>query len=150
LRYQLDGSNVDVRLQVVVAEPRRRLKSFDLATDWEDLVAIPPTAPTTASAATIAPISTAATAALDFGTRFVHVQGASANLSAVQRRNGFLSIFPTGHFDEAEAARAPGIPVGHDADAVHLSVYLEKLPQFVFRSVEVEVANKDVLQASCL
>jgi hypothetical protein len=31
-----------------------------------------------------------------------------------------------------------------------LSVYLEELSQFVFRSVEIEVPNKDVLHANCL
>jgi hypothetical protein len=106
------------------------------------------------AAAASTAISTAApapaTTTLDFGTRFIHVQGASANLGAVQSRYGFLSVFRTGHFDKAEAPRTPGVPVSHDADAVHLSVYLEKLAQLVFRSVEVEVANKDVLHANCL
>jgi hypothetical protein len=31
-----------------------------------------------------------------------------------------------------------------------LPVAFEELAQFLFRSVEVEVSNKDVLQASCL
>jgi len=103
----------------------------------ESLVAIP-TATATAAVASAAAttIATAATstasAALDLGPRFVDVERASANLRAVQGRNGFFSVFPTGHFDEAKAARAPCVPVRHDADSVHLPMYLEELAQFVF------------------
>jgi hypothetical protein len=103
-------------------------------------------APVSAAAATT--ISTAAPAALDLWTRFIHIQGASANLRAVQRRDGLLSVFRTRHLHEAEATRAPGIPVGHDADPVHLPMDLEQLAKFVFRSIEVEVPNENVLQAN--
>ena len=103
---------------------------------WLDLVAIPASATTTAvpaaTATTIATAATTSAAALDLGTRFVDVQCASANLGAIQGRNGFFSVFRAGHFDEAETARAPGVPVRHDADPVHLPMYLEELAQFVF------------------
>jgi hypothetical protein len=71
-------------------------------------------------------------------------------LGAVQCGDSFLSVFRIGHFHETEAPRAAGIAVGHNADTVYLSVGLEQLPQLIFRSVEVEVPNKDVLQANCL
>ena len=121
----------------------------------QGLVAIPTAATTTAvSAAAATTIATAATTAasatLDFGTRFIDVERASANLRAIQGRDGFFSVFPTRHFDEAKTARAPCVPVRHDADPVHLPMYLEELAQFVFRSIEIEISNKDVLQANCL
>jgi len=122
-------------------------QKFDLPHTEEDLIAIPPAATTAAAAAAI---STTSTAAFDLRTRFIHVQGAPANLRAIKCRDGLLTIFCARHLHEAEAARAPGVPVGHDADPVHLPVYLEQLAQFVFRSIEVEVPNKDVLQANCL
>jgi hypothetical protein len=124
---------------------------FRLSANRENLIAIPAA---TATAAAPSAISTAAAttaaSALDFRTRFIYVQRASSNLSAVERRNGLVSVFGTRHLNEAEATRAPGIPVGHDADTVYLSMYLEKLSQFIFPGVEVEVANKNVLQANCL
>jgi hypothetical protein len=116
----------------------------------EILIAIPATAPTAvpgSASPAISPPPTTASAALDLRTRFIHIQRSSADLSAVQRCNGLLSVFCTRHLHEAEASRAPGIAVSHNADAVNLSVYLEELAQFVFRCVEIEVPNKDVLHA---
>ena len=134
------------------AQPRRQTEYPDLGQAGEALITIPAAATTPVSAAAASTISTAtpAATALNLRTRFVYIQSASANLSAVQRCNGLLSVFRTCHLDETEATRATGIPISHDADAVHLAMYLEKFSQFVFRSVEVEVPNKDVLQANCL
>jgi hypothetical protein len=118
-----------------------------------DLITISTAAPTPVSAAaptTIATAASASTAALNLRTRFIDVQGPPADLSAVQRRYGLFSVFRARHLHEAESARAPGVPVGHNADPVHLPVYLEKLSQFIFRSVEVEVPNENVLHANCL
>jgi hypothetical protein len=108
-------------------------------------------AATTAAASTaVATISATATAALDLGTGFVHVQGAAPELGTIQGGNGFISLFGVGHLHEAEAAGAAGITVGHNADPVDLSVGFEDAPQFFFRSVEVEVPNENVLHASGL
>jgi hypothetical protein len=151
----IGGSNDGVKLRAAIAQPRRQTEYSDLGLGGEALITIPAAATTPVSAAPASTISTATpaaatTPALNLRTRFIYIQSASANLSAVQRRNGFLSVFRTCHLDETEATRATGIPISHDADAVHLPVYLEKFSQFVFRSVEVEVPNKDVLQANCL
>jgi hypothetical protein len=104
----------------------------------------------TAFSATAAAITPAATAAgvLSFGARFVHVERAPAHLLAIQRCNGFFSILVAGHFHEAEAARAPGIAVGHDADPVHLPEGLKHLPQLVFRCVEAQVPYENILHSS--
>ena len=125
-------SKLGVRLQVAIAEPQHRIK-FALPKTAQDLIATPsPTPPAVRAATAIPAISAASAAAFDLWTRFVHIQCAPTNLRAIQRRDGLFSVFRTRHLHEAKAARAPGIPVRHDADPVHLSVYLEKLAQFVF------------------
>ena len=90
---------------------------------------------------------TTATAALRFGSRFIHVQSASANLRAVERRNRLVSFLGVGHLDESEPARTSCIAVGHDAYAIHLSVHFKHLAQFFLGRVEIQVSNEDVLQA---
>jgi hypothetical protein len=118
-----------------------------------NLITISAAATTAVSAAaptTIATAASASPASLDLGTGFINVQRPPADLSAVQRCNGFFSVFCTRHLHKAESARASGVPVSHNADPVHLPVYLEKLSQFIFRSVEVEVPNENVLHANCL
>jgi hypothetical protein len=105
---------------------------------------------TTATATTIATVSATASATFYLRTGFVDVQSAAPELSTVQGGDGFVSIFGVGHLHKTKAARASGVAVGHDADPVYLSVCLEHLPQFFFRSVEVEVANKNILQANRL
>src|SRR3984893_11317152 len=106
--------------------------------------AAPPTAaPTTAVAA-----PTAAT--LHLGTRLIYIQRTPAQLAAVKRGDRLLSLFCIRHLHETESARAASVAVGHDADPVYLPVRLEHLTKFVFRRVEVEVPNEDILQANCL
>jgi hypothetical protein len=105
------------------------------------------TTSTAATAPTAAAVSATTSAALDFWTGFVDVQRASPQLGTVQGCNGFVSIFSIGHLHKAEAARAAGVTVGHDADPVYLSVRLEHPTQFFFRSVEVKIPNENVLQA---
>jgi hypothetical protein len=116
----------------------------------------PPTTTATAAAATVsaaisAPASAVASTAarvLGFGARLIHVERASADLRAVQRSDGLLSILVARHFHKAESARASSIAVGHDADPVHLTMRLKHLPQFFFRCVKAQVANKNILHAS--
>ena len=105
---------------------------------------------TATTAAASAAISAATATALDLGTRFVHVQGASANLSAVQRGDGLVAFFGVAHFNKAKTAGAASVPVGHNADSIYLSMCFEKLAQLVFGGVEVEIPNENVLQATCL
>jgi hypothetical protein len=101
-----------------------------------------------AVAASASTIASAASGVLSLRARFVHVEGASAYLRAVQRSNRFFSIFVAGHFYEAEAARTSGIAVGHDADPVDLPERFKHLPQFVFRCVKAQVPHENILQAS--
>jgi hypothetical protein len=109
-------------------------------------------APATTVPATIsappAAVASAASCVLGLGTRLVHVECATADLRTIQCGDGLLSIFIAGHFHKAEAARAPGIAVRHDADPVDLPERFKHLPQFVFRCVKAQVADKNILQAS--
>ena len=126
---------------------RRTCAQVPISGDWLRKLPAVATAPT---AAALAPASTASatTATFRFGPCFVHVQGASANLRAIQCRNRFLSVLGTCHLDKTETARAPCVPVSHDADAIHLPMHFKELAQFFFRCVEIQVSNEDVLQAS--
>ena len=142
----IGGSKVGVRPQATIAEPSDRIK-FDWPRTQGNLITIPAAPAAVGATTAIAAISTTSTAAFDFRTRFVHVQGASTNLSAIECRDGFLSVLRARHLHEAEAARAPRVPIRHDADPVHLSIGGKKLAQFILRGIEVEVANENVLQA---
>jgi hypothetical protein len=102
------------------------------------------------SAATAVAAATATAAALHFGTGFVHVQSASPHLAAVEGRDGFVSLFRIGHLYESESARTSGVPVGHDAHAIHLTMRREQLSEFVFTSIEIQIAHEDVFHADSL
>jgi len=103
---------------------------------------------TTAISATASAVASTAPSVFGLRTGFVHVEGSSAHLRSVQRGDGFFSILVAGHLHKAEAARAPGIAVGHDADPVHLPERLKHLPQFVFRCVKAQISDKNILHAS--
>src|SRR5579862_466753 len=87
-------------------------------------------APAPSAVASTAAVAASTTTAATFGlrTRFVHVDGAAADLRTVQSRDRLVSIFIAGHLHETEAARTPRVAVGHDADPVNLSVSFKRLP----------------------
>lgn len=83
--------------------------------------------------------SAAATKALStvpgpFGLRLglVDLQGPSAELSSVQRRDGLVGFAGVRHFHKCEAARATGFAVSDEVDLFHRSVFLEDVAQFGF------------------
>src|SRR5208337_3249999 len=112
----------------------RRRPALEPTSGWDGRDARPPTENRSllavpAASTTIPAAAPPAPATLGLGTRFIHVQLASANLGAVERSDGFVSILGTGHLNEAEAAGASGVAVGHDADPVDLSVGGKELAQ---------------------
>jgi hypothetical protein len=115
-------------------------------------IAATATATTAATASAVTPIATAATTAATgtfrLGPGFVHVDGASANLRAVESGDRFLAVFIAGHFHESETAGAACVAIGHDANAIHLSVPFKNLSQFFLAGIEAKVPYKDVLHAS--
>ena|SRR6266404_2683669 len=110
-----------------------------------------PAAAATAATAALAPTTSAATTApgtaLRLRTCFVYIQSASPYLRAVQRCDCLFTILSARHLDKPKAPGTSSITVGHDRDTIDLSIRFEQLAQFVFRRVEIQVSNKDVLQA---
>jgi hypothetical protein len=99
------------------------------------------TAKTTASAAR----STTKAAALRFGTGFVHVDIAGAQLSSVGPGNGFLCLFVICHFHKAKTPWLARIAVTHDCHIIDLSIRLESAPQFIFGDVVIQITDVDIL-----
>jgi len=103
----------DERHETSGAQARDRLADLrPWAQGWEALKRLPAvssaaTAPAPAAAASTA-IAAATTAtpstAFSFRTRFVHIQGASTELRAVQGGDSFFSVFRVGHLDKPETA----------------------------------------------
>jgi hypothetical protein len=79
------------------------------------------------------------------GLGLVDLQGASAEISSVQRQNGFIGLVGAGHFYKGEAARTTGFTVGHHAYLFDRAVGLEKGAQFGFRGAVGQVSNVEVL-----
>ena len=107
---------------------------------------------TSSAAATVSAIATASAArtALGFRTRLINIERATTQLRSIQCRDSFLSVFVARHLNESEATRTPRLAIRKNAHAIDLSVGLEQLTQFIFRRIERQIPNKNVLQASCL
>ena len=135
-RWDASGQNCGVLLPKIPRWPR-----YLIATS----------SPSTAAAtATVSTISAATTAAFHLGTCFVHIQSPSAHLAAVESGDGFFSFFRVRHLYKTEATRTAGIPVGHDADTIHLTIRREQLTQFVFTGIEIQISYENVLQSNRL
>ena len=103
------------------------------------------TAVSTPSASAMFP---APAAAFAFGPGFVHIERTAAQLRSVKRGNSFLPVLGICHLHKAKATRTARVPIGHNAHTVHLPVGLEELAQLVFRRIEAEIPDEDILQAS--
>src|SRR5882724_7331610 len=66
------------------------------------------TASSTAATKSLSPTTASAARPVGFWFGFVDGQRTAAQFSAVQGRNGFLSLRSIGHLDKREAARASG------------------------------------------
>ncbi len=97
-------------------------------------VALVVVASTTATGTATATTGTSATEAaavsptIGFGTGFVDVQCAAAQLLAIQGGDGFFSLGGIRHFDESESARTACVALGDDADLRDGSVGLKQRP----------------------
>ena len=62
--------------------------------------------------------------------------GPAQGVTTTRLATGFTGCIATdivaGHFHKAEAARASGVAVRHNADPVHLPERFKHLPEFVF------------------
>ena len=86
--------------------------------------------------------SAALPAALHLRPRLVDGERTPIRIHPVKRSDRLVSRAIVGHFDEGEAARAPGIAVGHDGYALHLAVGLEHGAKFAFSHTESEIADE--------
>ena len=88
-------------------------------------------AATAAGTTPAAPSLEAATAAraAAFGTRtgFIHVNGASTQLSSIQSRDCGLRFIGVRHFDESESARLTGLPVIDDGNAIDCPILCKQV-----------------------
>jgi hypothetical protein len=99
----------------------------------------------TARTSTTAAAGSAGTAAIGLGARLVDIQGAAAELFAVQSGDSFLGFAGIGHFYKRKSARASGVTIGDQADLIDFAVRFKQGPQFRFRGAVGEVANKKFL-----
>jgi len=60
-----------------------------------------------------------------FWPGFINFQSAAIQVGSVKSRNSAVGFRSIRHFDERKSARAPGIPVGDDFDAIHGSMRLK-------------------------
>ena len=96
-------------------------------------VSLPATvAAITPAPAAIAKSSSSATRSFCFWSRLIDIQLSSAKLTTIECRDRFLAVFRVRHLHEPKPTRTSGITVGHDTDAVNLSVSAKQLPQFFF------------------
>jgi hypothetical protein len=86
----------------------------------------------------------AGTAARWLGTRFVHIQRPTVEIGAIQLRDGSLGCPRVRHFDECEAARLAGVPVGYEIHALHAAVSGECRMKIVLGRLITEVSDKYV------
>src|SRR3954465_2805628 len=91
-----------------------------------------------------AAFATATASPVGLRARFIHIDCPSAELAAVQSRNGLVAFFAICHFDETESPRSSGFAIGENADAIDRPVRFEDFAQLFFRSVKTEVPNENI------
>ena len=146
------GGRRSIQLSYGRATPQVYIQSFTSSIQQCVAAGLCGNLPAVPATTTTSPAVSAATTTdtLCFGPCFVYVQRPSGKLSTIKRRDRFFSFFGVRHLDESETTRAAGIAIRYNADPIHLSVGSKKVPQLIFRDVEIEVANKNVFQATCL
>ena len=74
----------------------------------------------------------------------IHREGTAVELFAVEPLNGGFGRRTVGHFDEAKAFGAPGVPVSNNIDLVYHTMGLEELAKAIIRRTKRKVAYKDI------
>jgi hypothetical protein len=80
--------------------------------------------------------------AVGFGPSLVDLEIASAELLAIEGRNGFGGFGIIGHFHKGEAARPAGLAIGDNMNAPDLAEGLEQRSQIGFRSLKTHISDK--------
>jgi hypothetical protein len=128
----------------------RVLPSFLLEIGWELRRAPSPSgseflpAGFTATSAAGTESTVSGAASLRFGSRFIHIQGASVHFLPIQLGDRFGGSFIAGHFHEREAAGAACVSVRHHLDPRDLSEWFEQRCQVAIRGLETQVSDKQI------
>jgi len=88
--------------------------------------------------------SSAPKAAIRLWTGFIDVDGSSANVTAIQSRNGSFSFIGFRHFDEPKASGSTAIAVRHNAGSFHGSEIFKHGAKSFIRRPKTEVSYKYV------
>jgi hypothetical protein len=76
---------------------------------------------------------------------FIHCQGATVEVLAVQIGDRTIRFLGIRHFDECEAARATGVTIRDQVDLQNLSETLEGRPQTVLGRLKAQISYKNIL-----
>jgi hypothetical protein len=109
-------------------------------------------APASAIAATVSTTTASSVRAAGFGLgpRFIDLQISTAEILAVESRDGFGGFIVIWHFDETEAASASGFAVSSNMDARELAERLKERAKIRRGSLKAHIANKQVLHTGSL
>jgi hypothetical protein len=99
-------------------------------------------ATSTSGASTTAAAAAATTLALRLS--FVHHEGTTTKVRAVESFHRLSGAAVIGHFHEAESARAACVPVSDDSDRSDFTELAERLAEFFLRRVERHIAHVNV------
>jgi hypothetical protein len=102
-------------------------------------------ASTAVAAAISASATTAASAALSLGTGLINIECASSDFLTVQGGNSFFTVFGACHLHKSKSTGAASVPIGHDADPVHLPIGFKHSTEVFFRRIEIQVTYEDIL-----
>src|SRR6185503_13354675 len=78
------------------------------------------------------------------GPRFVDAQRASADVFAVELRNGRFGFALVRHLDETETARASRLSIHEDLDGRNLAKRTEGIAKLVFAHLVRQISNVDI------
>jgi hypothetical protein len=109
------------------------------------LIVVASTTATAGTSTTPAAAAGSARTALGFGTGFVDIQCASAEVFPVQSGDGFFGFGGVGHFYKRKSSGASRITVGDQADLIDFAVGFKQGSQLCFGGAMREVANKKLL-----
>jgi hypothetical protein len=115
------------------------------------LVVVATATATTAAASTTASSAktlAAAFRAIGFWFGLIDSQGPATEVGPVQCGNGIRSLSGIRHFDESEAARAPGLTVGDQCDLLHRAMRFEHVAEFGFGRAVRQVANVQIFHCN--
>jgi hypothetical protein len=85
-----------------------------------------------------------------FGTSFVNLQIAPADIFSIESGDRLSSLGIIRHFDKRESAGSAGLTIHGNVHACNLTKSLEKRTQVALGSLETHVANKQILHTVLL